>query len=427
MPLSRAAEAVDYDPYAPAVMADPLPFYRRLRRDHPVHYIEKYDAWFLSRFQDVYDFLSVSDGTFVSSEGSRPTPEVMLAPPGDTVRDASTNPLAPHSFHGSPVYEILRQAHRKPLTPTAVRGLADFVREQANARLDILLPRGRFDLTQHYGGIVAAAVQCHLFRIPLTEAKYVLDTINGQSLTDPLDGTFDPKAKYDRLCEIVQPGIMARRKEGPDGSWPLVDAMFDVEIDGRRLTDREIAETVGIVLLGGTETVPKVVAHGLWELDRRPDQMAAVRADLAANVPVAFKEMVRLCAPAQWFIRTVRKPTVLAGVEMSVGQRVVYLIPSAARDEREYGEDAEEFRWDRPITRWVNFGLGQHFCLGYHLALLEGSILVQEFLRRVPDFEVLENEAVRRPSSFQWGYNELPIVVPGDNAYHARQTGGVAR
>jgi cytochrome P450 len=143
-----------------------------------------------------------------------------------------------------------------------------------------------------------------------------------------------------------------------------------------------------------------------------------VRADLKQNVPVAFREMVRLCAPAQWFVRTVQRDTDLAGVRMKRGQRVIYLIPSAARDEHEYGEDSEEFRWDRPISRWVNFGHGQHFCVGYHLALLEGSILVEEFMRRVPDFEVIKERAVRLPSNFQWGYNELPIRIPGDNAHN---------
>ena len=44
--------------------------------------------------------------------------------------------------------------------------------------------------------------------------------------------------------------------------------------------------------------------------------MAAVRADLDANVPVMREEMIRYCAPAQWFARTVRK--LLAGNRVEV-------------------------------------------------------------------------------------------------------------
>jgi cytochrome P450 len=402
-----------YDPYSQAVMENPLPFYRELREKYPVYYIPRYDAFYLSRFEDVYDLLSDTDGVFVPSEGTRPPPEVFLRHNDGVVPDAPTDPLAPHAFHGSPVYELLRQAHGRPFKPRQVLELADFIRATARRRLDVLVPRGRFDLTAHYGGIVAASVQCYLMRVPLEEAKYVLDTINSASITDPVTGGYDPMARWDRVCEMLEPAIRSRRREGTaDGSFAIVDGLLDLRLDGRALTDREIAMTVGAALIGGTETVPKVVAHGLWELQKRPDQMAAVRADLSANVPAAFKEMVRYCGPAQWFIRTVRKPTVLAGQPMEVGQRVVFLIPSAARDEREYGPDSEEFRWDRPIKRWVNFGHGQHFCLGYHLALLEGSILVEEFLRRVPTFEVDERYAVRRPSSFQWGWNEIPVRVP---------------
>jgi cytochrome P450 len=413
----EAVRQFTFDPFSPDVMADPLPFYRELRRDHPVYYNTTYDAWFLSRFDDVYEMLSAGDNVFVASESARPTREVLSRPNHGHPPTATTTPLAPHHMHGSPVYEILRQAYSKPMRPGPVRQLEGFIRGLATERLDLLLPRGRFDLTQHYGGIVAASVQCHLFRMPLSEAKYVLDTINAGSRTDTANATPDPE-RYDRLCEIVQPAVRARREHGWDGSWPLVDGMLDLKLDGHGLTDREIAMTIGIVMLGGTETVPKVVAHGLWELYSRPSQLAAVRADLKQNVPVAFREMVRLCAPAQWFVRTVQRDTDLAGVRMKRGQRVIYLIPSAARDEREYGEDSEEFRWDRPISRWVNFGHGQHFCVGYHLALLEGSILVEEFMRRVPDFEVIKERAVRLPSNFQWGYNELPIRIPGDNAHN---------
>jgi cytochrome P450 len=414
--MSTSVEAIandfSYDPFSPVVMNDPLPFYRVLRDRYPVYYIAEYDTYFLSRFADVWRFLSITDGTFIGSEATLPTPAMLRRKNHGQVRPAPTDVISSMSFFGSPIYEQLRQAHTRPFRPNAVLALEDFIRAQARERLDILVPRGRFDLTQQYGGIVSAAVQCHLFRIPLAEAKYVLDVINAGSITDPVTGGNDFAATKDRICEIVEPIVRARRKEGPDGSFPLVDPMFDLRIDGRALSDRDIAAVIGGEILGGTETVPKVAAHGLWELRRRPGQMRAVRSDLAANAGTAFKEMARYCGPAQWFLRTAHKPAVIGGVPVAVGQRVAYLVPSAARDEREYGPDAEDFRWDRDIRRWVNFGRGQHFCVGYHLALLEGRILVEEFLRRVPEFQVIEADAVRLPSNFQWGWNRLPITVP---------------
>lgn len=402
-----------YDPFSPEVMADPLPFYRHLRRHQPIYYLPEYDTFALARFEDVYEMLSVTDGTFVSTDGTLPDPTVLRKHNNGKVDYPSTaEPLPPYSMFGPPVHELLRQAHVGPLRAGAVKRLADFIREQANERLDLLLPRGHFDLTQHYGGIVAAAVQCHLFRLPLSEAKYVLDSVNAGSLTDTDPQTSRSVNRYLPILEMIEAVVRKRRKEGADGSFPLVDGLLDLELDGRKLTSTEIAQTLMVVMIGGSETVPKVVAHGLWELSKQPDQIAAVRADLSTNVPIAFKEMVRLCGPAQWFARTVQRSTSIGGQEMKVGQRVIFLIPSAARDEAEYGADSEDFRWNREIKRWVNFAWGNQFCTGYHLALLEGGILVEEFLRRVPEFEIQGQEAVRLPSFFQWGWNELPVRVP---------------
>jgi cytochrome P450 len=164
------------------------------------------------------------------------------------------------------------------------------------------------------------------------------------------------------------------------------------------------------VFIGGTETVPKIVAHGLWELGRWPDQLAAVRADLDANVPVAREEMIRYCAPAQWFARTVRKPFTIHGTTIQPGQRIITLLGSANRDEREY-VDPDEFVWNRKIERLLAFGRGQHFCLGVHLARMEIAIMVAEWLNRVDDWQIDEDAASRPPSSFQWGWNNLPVEV----------------
>jgi cytochrome P450 len=156
--------------------------------------------------------------------------------------------------------------------------------------------------------------------------------------------------------------------------------------------------------------VPKIVAHGLMELARAPDQLAVVRRDLSANVPIAGEEMIRFCAPAQWFARTAHKDLTIAGQPIKVGQRVIGLVGSAARDEAEF-ERADQFIWNRPVPRVLSFGLGQRHCIGVHLARLELRVMVREFLRRVDHFTFDMEGAVRRPSSFQWGWNILPVTV----------------
>jgi cytochrome P450 len=399
-----------YDPFDPAVMADPLPYYRVLRDEHPVYYIDKWDTYALSRFADIWDVLEINDGTFVASEGTLPAATVLGNHNDGAAPDPPLHPMPFHANFDAPIYEDVRRCTSSQFRPKSVSQLADRIRTLANERLDELLPRGTFDLTQDYGGIVAASVVCERVGLPVDLASDVLATVNAGSLAEPGSGVEVANARPGYL-EYLTPIVQRRRAEASQGELPIVDGLLGYRLpDGSAFTDMEAAVQMLGVFIGGTETVPKIVAHGLWELGRRSDQMVAVRADLDANVPVAREEMIRYCAPAQWFARTVRRPFTIHGTTIEPGQRIITLLGSANRDEREY-PDPDEFIWNRPIERLLAFGRGQHFCLGVHLARLEIAIMVTEWLKRVPDWRVVSESASRPPSSFQWGWNNIPVEV----------------
>jgi cytochrome P450 len=400
----------DYDPFSQQVMADPLPFYKVLRDRYPVYYLPKYDTYAFARFQDIVDLLSLQDNTLIASDTTLPSPEILLKLNHGVARELPLDPLPIGALLGSPHYENLRQAHIQPLRPKAVAALESYVRQLVIRQLDTLLPLGRFDLTQEYGGIVSASVICHLFGLPESLASAVLQGVNRMSLSDPEKGGVDIAASLEELSALMLPAIRARRAAGGDGNIPLIDGMLRYRNGDRLLTDDEVVRQLICVFIGGTETVPKIVAHGLMELAARPEQLAAVRADLQRNAPIAVEEMTRYCAPAQWFARTVHKPVTVAGQALLPGQRVLALFGSAARDEREY-ERPDEFIWNRKISRVLSFGFGQHFCIGVHVARLEMRVLVEEFLKRVAAFHFDMHSAVRQPSSFQWGWNVLPVVI----------------
>jgi cytochrome P450 len=100
----------------------------------------------------------------------------------------------------------------------------------------------------------------------------------------------------------------------------------------------------------------------------------------------------------------------VAGISMGAGQRVFLLLASANRDEREF-EAPDTFRWDRRPPRHLAFGHGVHFCIGVHLARLEGVTLLREFLARVPDYEVERENICRPPSDFQIGFTRMPVTL----------------
>lgn len=402
--------AFTYDPFDADVMANPLPYYRILRDRHPLYYMPQWDTFAVSRFDDIWQVLEVNDGTFVASEGTLPPAAVLANHNSGPVEDPPLHPLPFHAVFDTDLYSEIRRSHSAPLRPRSVAGLEARVRELANERLDELLPRGSFDLTQDYGGIVAASMVCDLLGIATELAPQVLAAVNAGSLAAPGEGVDTAQARPNYL-EYLVPVVQRRRADQSGHPVPVVDGLLGYRLpDGSALSDVEAATQMLCIFIGGTETVPKIVAHGLWELSQRPDQLTLVRADSAANVPVAREEMLRYCAPAQWFARTARRPFTLHGQTIRPGQRVITLLASANRDEREY-ENPDEFVWNRRIARSLVFGRGQHFCIGFHLARLEVTVLVQEWLRRVPDFAINGEAATRLPSSFQWGWNNIPVEV----------------
>lgn len=398
-----------YDPFSPEAMSDPLPLYKVLRERYPAYYIAKYDTWALSRFADVHAMLGDTTDTFLSTEGSLPGPELLARHNPGAIPDPPTDPIGLHTTQPSDVHGPIRQAHGRPLRPGAVARTEDDVRRIVTDRLDELLPRREFDLVQDFTGIVAASVACSLFRLSLDHARTVLDTVNLSTRTDPVKGGVNMKLLAERITALIEPVVAQRRAEGGDGSFPLIDGLLAHRLDDRPLTDHEVAMQLVGVMVGATETLPKVVGHGLMELWRRPDQLAAVRAD-PAHVPPVLEEMFRYCGPAQWFLRTVRRTATVAGQPVRPGQRVLALIQSANRDEREF-DAPDEFRWNREIPRTLAFGHGPHFCIGVHLARMEGRVVLEEWFRRVPAYEIDVDRAVRRDSSFQWGWGEIPVRV----------------
>ena len=384
-------------------MRDPLHHYEILREKYPVYYIDAYDTYFLSRFQDIYDALSLVDNSLLCSEGKRITPPTLATRNDGPVPDPPLDPLTSYTRYPSPLADQVRQAHVKPYQRSHVAKLEQFIREQARERLDAFEVGTSFDVVGEFGAL-AASVTCHLFRLPLSEAGRVLDAVNGTSLTHEV-GYFDVNTAYDMVADFVVPIVQARRAEGADGSFPLIDGLLQLEMRDVRASHRSRGEgpVAFSVHRGHGDCAEGRRTRIVGALASPPRGSAEVRSDLEANCPVAYEEIVRLCAPAQWFARTVRKPIVLAGQEMKPGQRVVLIMGSANRDEREY-EARNEFRWNRPKGRSLTFGLGDQYCTGVHLARLEGRVLLEEFLGRAGDYDVDESNAIRHPSSFQWGY-----------------------
>jgi cytochrome P450 family 142 subfamily A polypeptide 1 len=148
-----------------------------------------------------------------------------------------------------------------------------------------------------------------------------------------------------------------------------------------------MVQETGLFISGGAETTRTVVARGLVELSRHPEQWDAMAAD-ATLVPVAVEELIRWVTPLNNFFRTSARDTTIADTAVRAGDRVILLYPSANRDERVF-DDPYRFDIRRDPNPHVAFGFGTHFCLGASLARLELRTLFTALTRRITNLHLV--------------------------------------
>lgn len=167
-----------------------------------------------------------------------------------------------------------------------------------------------------------------------------------------------------------------------------------------------------MALLGaGNETTRNAISGGALALMEHPDQRAALVGD-PSLVASAVEEMVRWVSPIKAFARTATRDTEIRGQRISEGDYVVLSYTSANRDEEDYGTTAEALDVRRTAAApHLGFGVGQHFCLGAHLARLEVKVLFEELLTCLPRFE-RAGEVKRVRSTLINGIEHLPVEFP---------------
>ncbi|HSJ98168.1 MAG TPA: cytochrome P450, partial [Myxococcota bacterium] len=201
-----------------------------------------------------------------------------------------------------------------------------------------------------------------------------------------------------------------RRRPGDD----LLARLLDAEVaddDGRptRLSPGEILGFVTLLSGAGNETVTKLLGNAAVLLARHPEARAALVED-PTRIPGAIEECLRYWPPSQYQGRHLTRAVTLHGVTIPAGARVLLLTGAACRDEREF-PDADAFRIDRPVPIQLAFGHGAHKCLGAALARLEARVALEEWLARVPVWEVDDAGLVRVHMTSVMGFARVPVRI----------------
>ncbi|MBV8561402.1 MAG: cytochrome P450 [Acidimicrobiia bacterium] len=237
--------------------------------------------------------------------------------------------------------------------------------------------------------------------------------------------------RIQRWAELSTSSQDAEISGGEDASSGSVEmAMYAIEFAGRRRAAGAVDDLTSLILgtsfgedrgpmsdvdfgsffvqlvTAGNDTTKTMLSSGLHALLIHPDQLRAVRADRSL-IPGAVEEILRWANPLHYFRRTAAEDTELSGTKIEAGQKVAMLYTSANRDDLVF-EDAQRFDIRREPNPHLSFGIAEHFCLGAHLARLEGRVFFEELLGTFRTVE-LAGEPTRVRSNLNNGLKRLPV------------------
>jgi cytochrome P450 len=337
-------------------------------------------------------------GSFVDTSGL-PEDEVMIS-------------AIPEPRHGRirRVINTVVAAHRTARAEPFIRGLAERLVQQS---LVVAARDGVVDLVEHVVDPLPSAVIAHVLGAPVDDHERFRHW-SDELLERQSAGTGESlSALHPEFAAYIQHQIDQRRAAA-DPPDDVITRFLDTDVDGEYLSDDAIRTQTMFLIIAGNETTRNLIGNCLHTLARDPGLYARLRGE-PALVPVVVEESLRHDSPVQVLARAVLADTSIEGCPLHEGDRVVFGVASANRDEAVY-ECPAEFRVDRPRPRdHLAFGAGPHVCPGASLARLETVALLERFVEHVQELRPVDGyEFDASPVFWALGPRSLPVtLVPG--------------
>jgi cytochrome P450 len=370
---------LEYRPNDPAVLADPFPLYRRLRDEDPAHWSPVLKAWVLTRYDDVK---RVCLDSRMSSDRLRPffatLPSAEAARISELIRYLTLWMV----FRDPPEHTRLRRLAAKVFHVRSMHALRPNVEALTAWLLGEIGARQEFDFIAEFAGPLPALVIMDMLGAPRSELARLKRLSDEMALF--IGSARDSPEKYARAEAATQEmaalfrELIAARRATPQRD--LLSELIAVEEDGDRLSEDELVATCILLLFAGHETTTHHLANGLAALLRFPGELERLRA-APALAPAAVEELLRYDGPIGAQVRIVQETQDFHGRAVKPGERVFVLMNAANRDERAY-PDPDRLDLGRSGVPHLTFGFGQHICLGFPLARLEGQVALPAVLAR---------------------------------------------
>ena len=392
--MTTTSADLRYNPYDSETILNPHPLFRRMREEAPLYFSEEFDFYAISRFNDIESTLLNRD-VFISKKG------VTL----DILKSGMEIPKGTVIFEDPPTHNIHRALLSRMFTPKGVASLEDRIRQLCASLLDPLVGAGGFDFVGDLGMLVPIKVIGMLVGIPESDQESVRDHFYGQRSSDPAGSN---SLSGDIFAEYIE-----WRADHPsdDIMTQLLYAEFEDETGvTRRLTREELLAYINIVAAAGNETTRLLIGWTGVLLAQNPDQRRLLVED-PSLIRNAIEEILRCEPNTLQNCRFVARDIEICGRVVPEGSILATLTPSGNRDDR-YFDNPDRFDVTRKIDRHLTFGFGSHYCLGQALARLEGRVVLEEVLKRFPQWDVDLDRSTFMYYADMRGYESLPVTIP---------------
>lgn len=372
-----------FDPYSPQVDANPFPFYKTLRDEHPVYWSESGKIWVLSRYDDI-STANADWKTYSSAKGN--LLDELPNRAGGTL--GTTDP---------PRHDQMRACIQHAFSRRSIDGLAAPIAASANAALDDVVGKKSFDFVTEVSTRVTIDVLFSLLSLPRDEnERTVRDKAVLAVQTDPV--TRQKSAQHIEAFQWLQDytrAILAERKKNPGDD--LISHFQEAEVDGLKLTEREVLLTCVTLILAGIESLSGFMTMFALNMSDHPEALAKVAANPALTSD-AIEESLRFNTSAQRFRRCLTRDVELHGVTMKAGDFVCMAYGSGNRDDRRF-PNPDVYDIARKPRGHLGFGTGVHTCLGTQIGRLATRVLFETMHARIPNYERVDAELKWMPST----------------------------
>ena len=300
-----------------------------------------------------------------------------------------------------PQHRPFRKLLNNNLSPVAVKRLEDKIRAATIALVEQLEPLGECEFIADFAAQLPIQIFMHMVELPVEDApklKYWTDQVVKPNGEIPYDEALS------RYHAYLEPFV--RERLGGSGTDVITD-IINRDVDGRPLTMPEILSLLTQLMMGGLDTVYNFIGYAFLFLAGSPDHRRQL-IDEPSLIPAAVNELLRRF-PLVSMAREIREDFEWDGVELKKGEMIVAPSPLVGVDER-LNPDPLRVDFRRKGGEHATFGKGHHICPGANLASLEMRIILAEWLKRIPDFDVKPGADIRYLGGIVGALSSLPLI-----------------